>query len=40
MSITRNKKDGSLTLSQEKYIGKILEKFNMNDEKTDRKSVV
>src|ERR1043165_8778811 len=34
MSITRSKKDGSLTLSQEKYIGKVLEKFNINSEKT------
>ncbi|KAJ9551831.1 hypothetical protein OSB04_015876 [Centaurea solstitialis] len=34
MSIARNKKDGSLTLSQEKYIGKALERFKMNDEKT------
>lgn len=34
MSIARNKKDGSLTLSQEKYIGKVLERFKMNDEKT------
>ena len=34
MSITRNKKDGSLTLSQEKYIGKVLERFKMNDETT------
>lgn len=34
MNIVRNKKDGSLTLSQEKYIGKVLERFKMNDEKT------
>ncbi|KAK1417487.1 hypothetical protein QVD17_26616 [Tagetes erecta] len=32
MSISR-KKDGSITLSQEKYIGKVLERFKMNDEK-------
>ncbi|KAJ0726248.1 putative RNA-directed DNA polymerase [Helianthus annuus] len=34
MSITRSKKDGSVTLSQEKYIGKVLERFGMNSEKT------
>ncbi|XP_076948651.1 uncharacterized protein LOC143620993 [Bidens hawaiensis] len=33
MSISR-KKDGSITLSQEKYIGKVLERFRINDEKT------
>jgi hypothetical protein len=32
MSIFRNK-DGSLTLSQEKYIGKVLEKFSLKDAK-------
>ncbi|KAK1410847.1 hypothetical protein QVD17_37388 [Tagetes erecta] len=32
MSISR-KKDGSITPSQEKYIGKVLERFKMNDEK-------
>ncbi|KAD4889451.1 hypothetical protein E3N88_21524 [Mikania micrantha] len=31
MSIFRNSKDGSLTLSQEKYIGKVLEKFSMKN---------
>ncbi|KAJ0714724.1 putative RNA-directed DNA polymerase [Helianthus annuus] len=34
MSIIRDKRDGSLTLSQEKYIGKVLERFKMNDERT------
>ena len=34
MSIARNKKDVSLTLSQEKYIRKVLQRFKMNDEKT------
>lgn len=33
MSITKDKVDGTLTLSQEKYIKKILEKFNMADVK-------
>jgi len=30
MNINRNKSDGSLILSQYKYIGKVLEKFNMH----------
>lgn len=34
MSISRNKKDGSLILSQGKYIGKVLERFRMNYVKT------
>ncbi|KAI3667008.1 hypothetical protein L6452_42050 [Arctium lappa] len=33
-TIARNKKDGSLLLSQEKYIGKVLERFKINDERT------
>ncbi|KAD4586666.1 hypothetical protein E3N88_24267 [Mikania micrantha] len=31
MSIFRNSNDGSLTLSQEKYIGKVLEKFSLKN---------
>nr|GEV04648.1 retrovirus-related Pol polyprotein from transposon TNT 1-94 [Tanacetum cinerariifolium] len=31
MSIIRDKTNGTLRLSQEKYIGKVLEKFNMKD---------
>ncbi|GKC43223.1 ribonuclease H-like domain-containing protein [Tanacetum coccineum] len=31
MSIIRDRTKGTLRLSQEKYIGKVLEKFNMND---------
>ena len=33
MSISRNKENGSLTLSQEKYIEKVLKKFSLNDAK-------
>ncbi|GJZ55995.1 retrovirus-related pol polyprotein from transposon TNT 1-94 [Tanacetum coccineum] len=33
MSIIRDKTKGTLRLSQEKYIGKVLEKFNMKDAK-------
>ncbi|KAM0059035.1 putative RNA-directed DNA polymerase [Helianthus debilis subsp. tardiflorus] len=33
MSIFRNKQDGSLTLSQEKYIEKVLERFSLKDAK-------
>jgi len=33
MNINKNKFDCSLILSQEKYIGKVLEKFNMPDVK-------
>ncbi|GKE65264.1 retrovirus-related pol polyprotein from transposon TNT 1-94 [Tanacetum coccineum] len=31
MNIIRDKTNGSLRISQEKYIGKVLEKFNMKD---------
>ncbi|GKF75784.1 retrovirus-related pol polyprotein from transposon TNT 1-94, partial [Tanacetum coccineum] len=31
MSLIREKTKGTLRLSQEKYIGKVLEKFNMKD---------
>ncbi|KAJ0494593.1 putative RNA-directed DNA polymerase [Helianthus annuus] len=33
MSIIRDRKNGSLKLSQEKYIGKVLEKFSLKDAK-------
>ncbi|GJQ96497.1 hypothetical protein Tco_0007636 [Tanacetum coccineum] len=33
MSIIRDKTKGTLRLSQEKYIGKVLDKFNMKDAK-------
>ena len=33
MSIVRDRQKGSLTLSQEKYIGKVLEKFSLQDAK-------
>ncbi|KAL9274475.1 Retrovirus-related Pol polyprotein from transposon TNT 1-94-like protein, partial [Drosera capensis] len=33
MSISRNRSEGSLILSQEKYIGKVLERFSMHDAK-------
>ncbi|KAL9266778.1 Retrovirus-related Pol polyprotein from transposon TNT 1-94-like protein, partial [Drosera capensis] len=33
MSISRNRSEGSLILSQEKYIGKVLERFSMQDAK-------
>ncbi|GKG46378.1 retrovirus-related pol polyprotein from transposon TNT 1-94, partial [Tanacetum coccineum] len=33
MSIIRDKTKGTLRLSQEKYIRKVLEKFNMKDAK-------
>ncbi|KAL9256703.1 Retrovirus-related Pol polyprotein from transposon TNT 1-94-like protein [Drosera capensis] len=33
MSINRNRSEGSLILSQEKYIGKVLERFSMQDVK-------
>lgn len=33
MTISRNRSEGSITLSQEKYIGKVLEKFSMQNAK-------
>nr|KYP76530.1 Retrovirus-related Pol polyprotein from transposon TNT 1-94 [Cajanus cajan]KYP76536.1 Retrovirus-related Pol polyprotein from transposon TNT 1-94 [Cajanus cajan] len=33
MNISRNRSEGSLILFQEKYIGKLLEKFSMQDAK-------
>lgn len=33
MSFVRDRVEGSLKLSQEKYIGKVLEKFSMKDDK-------
>ena len=34
MSIMKDRSEGTLKLSQEKYIGKLLDKFNIQDAKT------